>query len=186
MLVSVPALANAAPVTHVCIAAAGTEVCPRLPPAFTGTVGSTLSIFVSFADKIPFNTFDITVKTNPAFLNPLSASLIPGESVLTGSVIKYCVNGVDQIGGGCGSQQTSGTLEFFIGSTSFSGAGHLSKGPLFQVNFHVVAIPTSAITIGFQTGCSPSSLPDGTTCVLVANGGTSPLPVLFAQTATFI
>ena len=185
VLLSVPALANAAaPATHICIAASGTERCPRTAPNFTGAVGSTLSVYVSLHDKIAFNTFDVIVSTNQAFLNPVSASLV-GESVLTGSLIKYCVNGVDEIGAGCTAQDTFGTVEFFIGSTSFTSAGHLSSGPLFQVTFTVVAIPATAITIGFQTGCSPSSIAGSTTCVLLANGGLSPVPVAFAQTATF-
>ena len=186
MLVSVPAIANAAkPATHICIAPISSKGdCTRLAASFTGTVNSILSVYVSFADKIPFNSYDVIVATNQAFLNPVSAELV-GSSILQGSVIKYCVNGVDEIGSGCSSQDTYGTVEFFIGSTSFTGAHHLSSGPLFQVDFQVVAIPSSPITIGFQTGCSPSSLPDGTTCVLVANGGTSPLPVAFAETATF-
>lgn len=195
-------------VPKVCVAALN-KSCPKAPLVFTGTVGGVLSIFISLVDKTPFNSFDVIVGVhNTTFLNPLNASTpaphtICGGGLLAGCTkIRYCVNGVDMIGGGCVSQDTAGTVELFIGSTSFT-TSHTSSGGLIQVDFQILKIPSAPISISIQgnqvalpgsPACSPSSLgtpppsataPYAGTCFLLLNGGSTPVPIGAVVSATF-
>ena len=181
-------LANAS-TSLLCITPVGTKCSTRASVQFTGTVGSTLTIWVAIHSKL-INGFDIIVIANHNFLSPQSASSSTGifgpSGSHPGSVFKYCVADVDLIGGGCSPADNLDTIHLGLASVGTGLTGHHTVGQLFSITYTIAAIPSSPIPIQFQTGCATTSIAGTTDCALITNGSASPSPIDVALTATFV
>ena len=122
-------------------------IAPSSQPA--QAVGSMLSYEVNVTGMDPFDSWDVSVKSDPAVLNPVSISV--ANSIL-GSVIEVanCVNGV-----GSGCLITDGAGVAHSGGAASSGVGVGGAGLVFTITYKVVGsgfsflkIPTGLDTIG--------------------------------------
>lgn len=111
------------------------------------------------------------------------SKLKPYDADLTGTafagpvVLAKCIGGVLKGGSTCNSTtDTPDTIHFdivgFSGGTSPSGF----TGLIFTAVFNITGTTAAGgITIGFQTGCTSSSVTGTTTCVKMSNGTTAPV-----------
>jgi hypothetical protein len=173
-------VAHAQTIGEVCLVQAGSSSCPLSPPVISGTVGSQLRVAVFIQNSAPLNGFDITVLAAHTILQPsgvdLTGTVLPSPFF----IISQCIGGVQKVGGSCPLTATVDTIEVVAVSTPLTPT--LTTGLLFTAVYNVVAA-TSSTPIGFQTGCSSSSVLGTTTCVLVVNGPTIDPEIV--QTATF-
>jgi hypothetical protein len=130
------------------------------------------------------DAFDITLLTNSTILKPAGIDLT--NSVLIGNpvVLLECLGGrLKSTSGTCTITDTVDTIHLV--ATSSLGAPLTTApttGLLFTAIYNVTGT-TSGITIGFQTGCTNTSVPGGF-CVTIANG--TPTPNMEnVQTGTF-
>lgn len=165
----------------VCLAPTSATSCPSPPVTLTGTVGSQLQASVLVEGSDSFSGFDITLKTNHTVLTPTNAD--PSGGLLSGgTVVLECIGRLLKAGARCGATDTADTLHLtYVGPPGFLTPAPTS-GKLFTATFNVSG--TSAVSLGYQTGCSPSSVPGSSTCVLLANGGLLN-PQETAQTASY-
>jgi len=148
---------------QVCMAS-NSSSCPASPPAFTGAVGSQITVDVNIQSSDSFNAFDIRLQANPSILNGSSIS-IAGSLLQTSAVlVQECINGFF-MAGSC--QSSPGIVEVIIAASTSTTPP--TTGRLFSVTYNVVGT-TTGISITYPTGCSSSSVSGTTTCVAVANG----------------
>jgi len=131
------------------------------------------------------NAFDITLLTNNAILKPVSIDLTGTLLLGTPVIVLECLNGALVAGTVCSSTDTAGTIH--LAATSAAGQPLTTApttGLLFTGVFNVTGTTAAGgIALGFQTGCSSTSVPGGV-CVTIANGSTTPDPET-AQVASF-
>ncbi len=160
-------------VGKVCIAPGDSYSCPDIPPVFTGTVGSQLTVAIDVQGSDGFNAFDIQVSTDPTVLQPVSFSL-NGSIFQNPSFIESSINPL------------TGTVR--VGAVRvgpFTTAP--TTGRLFSITYNVIGI-SPGTTIGFPTGSPPECTTGSNNgyCVAILNTnlpGGSALEDL--QTASF-
>jgi hypothetical protein len=166
----------------VCLAPAGATACPAPPVTVGAPVGSQLSVAVLISGSDAVNGFDITLKANHTILKPTAAFADATSLLAGGSVILDCIGGVLRSGSVCLQTDTADTIHFVL----LGPQGFLSRPPtsglLFTAVFNVTG--TSGTSIGFQTGCSPTSVIGTSTCVVMSNG-TIGIPAETVQSATY-
>ncbi len=166
----------------VCLVSAGTTTCPSSPASITGTVGTQLRVSVFIQNSDALNAFDITLLADHTVLKPagadLTGTILPGPQ----SILVECLSGILVKGNVCSSTDTVDTLHFAAASAPGTITGQPATGLLFTAIYNVTA-SSSGTSLGFQTGCSNTSVSGGV-CVTIANGTPTPAPEN-VQTATF-
>jgi hypothetical protein len=167
----------------ICLTSPGATACPSSPPTLGGNVGSQTRIAVFIQNSDALNGFDITLLANHNILKPAGADLTGTVLPGTTTIIVECVGGVLVLGGRCSPQDTPDTLHL-----SAASAGMITVAPttglLFTAIYNVTGT-TPGISVGYQTGCSNSSVSGTTTCVIITNGTPTPVPET-VQGATFV
>jgi len=167
----------------VCLISPGTTSCPSSPASITGTVGSQLRVSVFIQNSDGLNGFDVTLLADHTILKPAGADLtgtvLPGPQ----TVLVECLSGMLIVGNVCSSTDSIDTLHFAAVSAPGTISSTPTTGLLFTAIYNITGL-TSGIPLGFQTGCSPSSVSGTTICVDIANGGLNPVPET-VQTAIF-
>ena len=167
----------------VCIIPTSSNSCPSSPAIVSGSVGTQLrvSIFMQSSDGI--NGFQIMLQADHTILKPAGADLTGTVLIAPQTVLAECLGGVLVRGPACSSVDTVDTLEFAANGALGQLTATPTTGLLFTAIYNVTA-STAGTPIGYQMGCSNSSVSGTTTCVLIANGGGPPVPET-VQTATF-
>jgi hypothetical protein len=148
----------------VCMANSSTT-CPMSPPAFTGPVGSQVTVDVNVQASNSLNGFDIRIQADPNILNGFSISIAGSLLQNSAVLVQECINGFF-MGGSC--QSSPGIVEVIIAASMSTTAP--TTGRLFSVTYNVVGT-TAGISIAYPTGCSSSSVSGTTTCVSVSDAG---------------
>lgn len=162
----------------VCLVPSGASACPAPPVTVSALVGSQLMVAVVVQGSDSFSGFDITLDANHTALVPAGVSLA-GSLLSGGSIVVECLGGVLKAGPRCSSTDTVDTLEFALQSSLTFAP---TTGLLFTGIYNVTG--TATTPVGYQTGCSGSSVAGTTTCVIFANGSLSG-PSESVQTATY-
>src|SRR3989475_11790318 len=104
-------------------------------------VGSMLTYEVNVTGMDPFNVWDVSVKSDPAVLNPVSISV---ANDILGSVFQVanCINGV-----GTGCAITDGAGVAHSAAASGTGAAFGGAGLLFTITYQVMGSGFSFLTI---------------------------------------
>jgi len=115
----------------------------------------------------PFNGFDISVKVDPTILNAtgFDVNFASEAFVAAGGTLfiaAECINN-HPVMGNCRSQDGPGIASIAVTSNVLVTAGHL-------YNISYSAIGTGTTSVGYQTGCTGTSL--NNTCVTLVNAGT--------------
>lgn len=163
----------------VCAAPPGASSCPPPPVTVSGSVGSQLMVPILIQGSDIFSGFDITLKTNHTILTPVGVSLT-GSLLSGGTVVVECVGNALKAGPRCSSTDTPDTLHLVL-------VGPLiGLAPVTGLLFNAVFNITSSLSanIGYQTGCTQSSVNGTSTCVLFTSGSLSN-PIVSVQPATY-
>jgi hypothetical protein len=167
----------------VCLISPGTTSCPSSPASITGSVGSQLRVSVFIQNSDGLNGFDVTLLADHTILKPAGADLtgtvLPGPQ----TVLVECLSGMLIVGNVCSSTDSIDTLHFAAVGAPGIITNTPTTGLLFTAIYNITGL-TSGIPLGFQTGCSPSSVSGTTICVDIANGSIHPDPEI-VQTAVF-
>ncbi len=153
----------------------------QVPLTFNATaVGKSFTIGVFINNSQAMGGFDIYVKSNPAFVSPVSAAL--GGLIVNPSLTSICVNGAAQVGT-CTVNTANGPGVVEVTTIESSGTnecGGISpcSGMAFTITYTVAGMtPSSPISYPTAAGCLVSSVSSPpNVCVLVddATGGTLP------------
>src|SRR6266566_6569779 len=111
----------------------------------SGSPGTSLSYDVRVVGMPTFQGFDVSVRVNPALLNPTSVDL-SGTMLPSPTVVVECINGS---GTNCGASDGPGVVHLALVSLGGQAAG---DGLLFAINYQVVAGPD------FTLSASPSNI----------------------------
>jgi len=157
---------RAALVGKVCIADVSLNFCPPTPTIVSGTKGTPLDVAVNIQGSDTMNGFDIFVKSDTTLVKPISVDLT-GTVLGTNTIIfAQCI---EIIGSGCGTLLNGpGIVRFAVAELGAVVAAP-ATGRLFSIRYDVLQNSTG-ISIGYQTGCSQSSVPQGL-CVEIVNAG---------------
>lgn len=131
------------------------------------------------------NAFDVILLADHTVLKPAGAdftgTVLPGPG--PPQIIVECVGGVKVTGSNCSSVDTADTIELALAAClGCPPTASPTTGLLFTAIYNVTG-PSFGITIGYQTGCTTTSVAGTTTCVTLANGPT--LDPETVETATF-
>jgi hypothetical protein len=154
------------------------DPCPVAPGAiFNGpltTPGQQLRIGVFVYGSDALNGFDITLLTDHVALTPAGVDLAGTVLVAPTTILGECLGGVVIHGKSCpGTASTSDTLELAIVGAPSQLTSPPTTGLLFTAIYNITGTTTSAISVGFQSGCSGTSVgPD--VCVAIVNGSLNP------------
>jgi hypothetical protein len=165
----------------VCIVPSGTISCPASPAIITGTQGTQLRISVFIQGSNVLNGFDITLLTDHNVLQPVGISLNGTVLPTPPTILSECVGGVIVHGNTCPSNPD--TLELAAVAALGQFTFPPTTGLLFTAIYNVTGT-TTGTPLGYQTGCSSSSVSGTTTCVTIANGSLSSVPET-VQTPSF-
>ncbi len=168
----------------VCIIPNSSNSCPSSPATITGTTGTQLRVSVFIQNSDGLDGFDITLLANHTIIKPAGADLtgtvLPGPQ----QVLLECIGGTLVAGNVCSSTDNADTLHFaVVDCIGCANTPTPTNGLLFTAIYNVTSA-SSGTRIGFQTGCSTSSVGGTTTCVTIANGGGTSVPEN-VQTAVF-
>src|SRR6266480_1592584 len=167
--------------------------CPASPYSFSGPFPSSpqpgptqirVGVYIDGSDGL--NAYDITLLTTAATLKPAGIDLagtVLNSGVGPATVVLECLGGNLVAGTVCSSTDTAGTIH--LAASAAPGAPLTTaptSGILFTAIFNITATSAS-ISLGFQTGCSQTSVAGGV-CVTIANGSTTP-DAETVQAATF-
>ncbi len=165
----------------VCLIPTGSTTCPSSPASLFGSVGSQLRVSVFIQGSDALNGFDVTVLADRTILVPADADITGTVLGSNPTIVSKCIGGVLVIGPNCTATSTPNTIEL----AAVTQPGVLIPPPVTGLLFtavYNVAAATSGIPVGFQTGCTTTSVSG--TCVTIANGSPTPDPES-VQTATF-
>src|SRR6266705_5396934 len=162
----------------VCVTYPSTETSCPSTPAVIGpvTMGSTFTVGVFIQGSGAMGGFDIYVRSDPAYVRPINASL--GNLIADPFLTSICVNGSDQAGDcAVNSANGPGVVEVTTidgsGGDECGGIGPCS-GMAFTITYEVVGATNSA-NLDYPThprSCRQSSVfSPPNTCVLVATLG---------------
>jgi len=171
---SFPSIARVAaqPVGLVCLVPTSVSVCPAPPVTVTGPLGGQLMVTVIVQSSDLFNGFDITLFANHTIIKPASVN-VTGSLLSGGTIFSECIGGVLKAGYSCSTADSADTLHLAMdGPLGFFTAAPTS-GLLFTAVYNVTGAANAAI--GYQTGCSQSSVSGTSTCVQFANGSILPV-----------
>lgn len=144
-----------------------------------------VSIFIQTTP--PMNGFEITLLADHTILKPAGIDLTGTILGANPTILEECLQGVRVIGTACPATDTIDTLHLTAVASPGGLPGGLTppgaSGLLFTALYNVTASTTST-PLGYQTGCSNSSVAGTTTCVDIANGGQTAVPEN-VQTAVF-
>src|SRR5712664_4591461 len=166
----------------VCITASATATsCPASAPSLGPfTVGQTFTVGLFVQGSDAMGGWDIYVKSDPAFVNPISAAL--GTLVVNPSLTLICINGV-ATAGSCtvGTANGPGVVEAStVEGTGTNECGGISpcSGMALTITYQVVAAtPTTTLSYPTAAGCANSSVASPpNVCVLIANNVGTTLP----------
>jgi uncharacterized membrane protein len=161
--------AHADSLGQVCITENNSSQCPIAPPLFNTTFPSSpLTVSVVINNSQAFNVFDVSILTNHTVLKPASVSTT--GTVMQGSLttLSDCIGG---LGLNCAGTDNADTLHYAVSSNALTSSP--VTGLLFTATFDVMA-KTNLTQIGFQTGCSRTSVANF--CVTINNGSPTPVP----------
>lgn len=170
----------------VCIASDGSTSCPVAPPTINSTITlppRQLRVAVLVDSSAGLSGFDITLFADHTVLEPWKIDLT--NSILMGNPVVFleCIGGqLKSSSGTCPGTDNADTIHLV--ATSFLGSPLTTApttGLLFTAIYNITGT-TSATTIGFQTGCTNTSVAG--VCVTIANGTPTPNPER-VQTAIF-
>ena len=173
---------------EICLAEIGSAKCPATGPVFNGPVSvpaTQLKIAVFINSSAGLNGFDITLLSDHNFLKPadadLTGTILPGSPTL----LSKCIGGVNRTVAPCPSYDTADTLQLAaVGGLAQSTVAP-TTGLLFTATYNISQTATAPISIGFQTGCSTSSVAGPTkVCATITNGVIIPDPET-VQSASF-
>jgi hypothetical protein len=174
---------HAQTVGTVCVIASNASACPSNPATVVGTFGNQLRVSVFIQNSGVINGFDITLLADHTILKPAGADLtgtvLPGPQ----TIVQECLGGVLVQGNTCKSTDTVDTLQFAVVAAIGQFTISPTTGLLFTAIYNVTG-NSSGTPLGYQTGCSPSSVSGTTTCVTITNGTPTPVPEN-VQTAVF-
>jgi len=167
----------------VCIADVSATSCPPAPASFTSPLGQQ-QFAVNIQDSDRFNAFDISVKTDPAVLEPasvdLTGSLIHGPR----TILSMCINNHPVIGSCRSGIDAYGVVTLAVTALGYDIPGPAS-GRLFSITYNIGPFGGEPFTtpITYQTGCTNTS--DNGFCVTIADAGTAVPENLQEATFTF-
>lgn len=169
----------------ICLAQQQASSCPSVAPVIPGNVGSQLRVAVFIQNSAPLGAFDVEVLSNHTIVRPSGVDLAGTVLLPPLNIVSECIGGVQKISSGTGypcTPEDTDTIELAVYSCTTCG---LTSNPTTGLLFTAIYNVTGSVStpIGFQTGCSPSSVGGASTCVLVTNGGLFPVPET-TQTAT--
>jgi cohesin domain-containing protein len=171
----------------VCIAQLDTVGCPSTPPTFSGNPGANLTVLVNIQNSNTTNGFDISIMTDPTILNPVAINYAGTVEPQPLFLVLECINGQLVVGSRCLPTDVPGVARLALVSLGTSTTPP-TTGTLFAITFQILR--AQATNIGYQTGCTSSSVAGTTTCVSITDGTSNPVPVTiidpeFVQTAMF-
>ena len=144
-------------------------------PIFDGPVTSPfqqirMGVFVN--NSAGFLAFDVTLNTNSTVLRPAGIDL--SGSILSQPLIALeCLGGLNLTQASCDATVDSvDTLR--LAAASFAKTSTPSTGLLFTAIYNITGTTSRALPIGFQTGCSGTSVSG--VCVTFADGSSNPVP----------
>jgi hypothetical protein len=153
----------------VCIIPSSSSSCPSSPATVLGTAGVQLRVSVFIQGSEGINGFDVTLLADHTILKPTGADLTGTVLIAPQTVILECLGGVLVQGSFCSSTDTADTLHFVVAGALGQLTTPPTTGLLFTAIYNVTA-DTTEIPLGFQTGCSQTSVSGTTTCVTITNG----------------
>jgi len=156
----------------VCVAKAGNTSCPSSPPLLnaSGTIPSQVKFAIVINGSAGLVGLDITVYANHTILRPTGIDFTGSVLIGAPTIFLECIGGVKVAGSGTCAPTTDTVDTIHLTATSSPGSP-LTSPPTTGLLF--TAIYTTAGTsynspIGFQTGCSNTSVPG--LCVTIGNG----------------
>ena len=155
--------------------------CPTPLPIFNGPVGQQIRIGVYVNGSEGIYALDVTLETNSTVLKPSGFDLT-GSILASPLVVAECLGTVNVTNAACNS--TDDVNSFQLALASFSPTPTPSTGLLFTAIYNITATSSSATTVGFQSGCTTTSVSGTTSCVVFSNGSVFPAPEA-VQGATF-
>ncbi|OLD11370.1 hypothetical protein AUF78_13330 [archaeon 13_1_20CM_2_51_12] len=165
--------------------------CRYGPPSLTGPTPNTtqlsptqIKIGVFIENSSALSGFDITLSADHTMLQPSSIDLVGSVLPPTIKIVLECVGGKapPPIISMCPPTDTADTLELAATSQTLTPAP--ATGLLFNAVYNITSSSSSSgITVGFQKGCTNTSVSDGT-CVTITNGTIQPNPET-VQTGNF-
>src|SRR6266566_627408 len=181
--------AHAAPVGLVCLndaagaAAPPANPCAAAPITFDGPNPSTpqisptqirVGVYINGSDAL--NGFDVSLLVSHLFLTPagfdLTGSVLPTPT----TIILECRQNVLIQGSVCAPTDSIDTYHLVVVGKLGATTNPPTSGLLFTAIYNVVGTTTaSGIPVGFQTGCTGTSVAGGV-CVTISNGSTAPVP----------
>jgi hypothetical protein len=140
-----------------------------------------MSVYVMVEGADSIGGFDITLNANHTIIKPTDANFA-GSILSGGAILVKCIGGVLKSGSACSPTDSSDTIEF----AAVGPLGRVTYPPTTGLLFTAIYNVTERTTtpIGFQTGCSQSSVNGTTICVQFENGITSP-PLVTVQGASY-
>jgi hypothetical protein len=169
------------------------DSCSPNPVSFSGSVGETLTVAVNIRASEGFHGFQVSVRTDARFLDPVGFNVTGTilEALGSPTVIFSCVNGV---GTACivnvdGPGVVSLTVQAPAGTSTVTP----TTGRLFTITYNIIAIPSNSVfdlrpfdvPIFFPSLClGPNGTSVPNTCIDIFNPALIPVPET-DQTATF-
>lgn len=156
------------------------DPCPVAPGAiFNGpstSPGQQVRIGVFVYGSEALNGFDITLLTGHAVLTPAGVDLTGTVLLAPRTMVAECLGGVIIRGNACpGTAGTLDTLELVVVGAPGQLTVPPTTGLLFTAIYNITGTTGSTISVGFQSGCSGTSVgPD--VCVTIVNGSLNPSP----------
>ena len=162
-----------------------TSPCPAVLPVFNGPPPTTVTppqaaptqllvgVYIQGSDVM--NGFGVTLLADHTVLKPADADLTGTVLSRVGppTVIAKCLGGLSKIGACDPTTDTVDTLHFAVAVLGGVTASP-TTGLLFTAIYNITgSAPAGGITVGFQIGCTGTSIADGT-CVTITNGGAVP------------
>src|SRR5207247_11324322 len=129
-----------------------------------------MGVFVN--NSAGFLAFDVTLNTNSTVLRPAGIDL--SGSILSQPLIALeCLGGLNLTQASCDATVDSvDTLR--LAAASFAKTSTPSTGLLFTAIYNITGTTSRVLPIGFQTGCSGTSVSGA--CVTFAYGSSNPVP----------
>jgi len=157
----------------VCIIPSGTTSCPSGTATITGTAGTQIRVSIFIQGSSALDAFDITLLADHNILKPAGIDLTGTVLMGTPIIVVECLSGILVAGSTCSVTDTVDTIH--LAATSALGSPLTTPpttGLLFTAIYNITGT-TSGIPLGFQTGCSNTSVSPNV-CVTIANGTPTP------------
>ena len=168
-----PNVRAAQPIGIVCLAEISSSKCPSAGPVFNGPVSIPptqlkVAVFINSSDSL--NGFEIILKSDHTILKPADADVTGTVLLGSATVVLKCVGGVNETSSPCSPSDNADTLHM----VAFGGFGLVTSSPttglLFTAVYNVSGTTGTTAPLGFQTGCSVSSVGSSSVCVAIVNG----------------